>query len=344
MNEDIGETPKTLLPFVENNLWGLMDTRGKIVIDATFDYATRSHDGFCEIGTQSGNLAFLNTNTLKLFEIEGWESRGSICYGAIPVRERSPDEEDRPSGYMNLNGELIIPPRFWFAGNFDKYGAIVSLWDQRLLRQRINSEGQFLGEAFSEIVYFLPEGRAAGAKLADYSMVPIRHDGTRIGNRRYKLVCQEIEGKIPVMFNDDEVGWIDLEGDILRRFRAYGIGFHFQNGLIPVQNFEGNWGVMNKNEHWVIDPIYNEIASLGEKRFALGKKKSNGENSYILSNESGESLSDQEFQCILPFHNGIACVYRHMLEGEAEKFVFEPFNYTDVNGVLISERWSVRLW
>lgn len=331
---------RVLLEFRRKGRIGLMDEFGNTIVQPEFRYASCSIDGTVEVSTFTDGFGFLDSTSLELKMVPGWQSSGVLANGLVAVR-RSGGTYDDPEGYMDVNGELIIEARFIGAGSFDKFGANVGIFGNPNVRHRIDFSGKVLGDEFSQIRPFHTNGMACGAQLQSSNwMVPITATGMRIGKNVYKTVWQEHEGKIPVEFENDVVGWLDIDGKVMAKFRAFGIGNHFQNGLVPVQNFEGDWGLMNTAEEWVVDPAFDYIEAVGDNRFASGNRHSPGNLRMRLFDSQGTRIGEHEFGMIYRFYEGFANVEMAIPSDEGAEYGYAPSNYIDRNGNLVSNDWS----
>lgn len=334
------ESKRKLLPFKKKNQWGLMDTGGTEVLQPQFAWVSESDNGIVEINVQ-GAIGFMDTDTLKPQVFPEWRSSGVMRRGLVAVRSiEHVLSGDGPEGYMNTEGHIVIEPLFASAGQFGLHGANATTWENPRKWRRISRQGEIMGEAFEHILLFRDEGLACGASLGDNQMVLIDWKGNRIGSRKYCYVYCECEGKIPVIFEwgGKEVGWLDLAGDVVRSLPGTAIGAWFQNGLVPVENLDGNWGIINEEREWVLDPHFDYIDPVGEGCFAVAKRDESGGYRVRLADSCGHWVTGEEFSII-----------HHFREGYAEVGMVSPYdgdpgngksNFIDRNGLHVSKVWS----
>jgi hypothetical protein len=322
-----------LLAFRENGLFGLMDTSRNIKVPPTFLECYSSANGKCLV-IYSDGIGLIDTGTLTLKRINGWKNfTYFFSNGLIPVKKVG----SKSYGYLDTDGNIAIEPRFQWAGEFDSFGANIKLAEKNV-KNRIDFSGNVMGRDYCDILAFHPKGILSGGRIAPFQYVLVNGTGERISTRIFKNVRQEHEGKVPVQFSNDIVGWVDPEGRTMEKFRAGGIGDHFQNGLIPVENFEGKWGIMSGTLSWVVDPIFDVPYALGSNRFALGRTEQNGNSHFQVYDGSGKLLSANSFDFVNSYDEGFAQVSRIKSSNESEYTQFE-FNYLDMDGNLLSEKW-----
>jgi hypothetical protein len=197
-----------------------------------------------------------------------------------------------------------------------------------------------MGRDWLNIVPFHCNSRRSGARLdwGGENMVLIDGFGEQVSNNRFKQVWRENEGLVPVAFTDEEVGWIDVDGSTVDRFKANFIGNHFQNGLVPVQSPSGKWGLIDTKFNFVFDPMYDLLEGIGEGRFMIGNRDEKGDNSVQLADSQGNFLSGEFFDLIGFFQVGFAQVWRYEYLPDEEPV--STFNFIRPDGTLLRNEFS----
>ena len=329
-----------LLPFRVDELYGLADIHGHEVIPPQFAFANQSADGLVVASSIDHDLVILDCSTLEMRVCRGWSAEDCAFHqGLLSVSNRL--VEFSPVGYVDRTGGLVIEPQFAAGSSFDRTGATVSITRDDIAEQRINRNGAMIGQTFLQIHRFHPEGFFCGARVewGDHGMVVIDGYGCQITERRFDAVWQEHEGLIPVVFESGWVGWLDVDGQDVHRLRGDGIGYHFESGVIPVEEEDGQWGLMNAEGQWVVEPGANTVQCVGENRYVVARQDKHGHTSTRLADGRGNLLSDDVFESIERFCEGVAQVWRirefHVdTNGELE------FNFIDYDGRLLLPRWS----
>ncbi len=175
---------------------------------------------------------------------------------------------DNKVGFMNRQGEIVIPPQFDSAEDFSEGVASV----------RIDGHWAFIDET-GKVLFQLPQ----------YTSVSNFYDG---------LASVEIQ-------RDDELdphaGYIDHSGTLVipLRFRSR---YSFSEGLAVAKDDNGKWGYIDKKGNWVIQPKFDEA---GYFREGLAYVKVGLYEGVIA--KSGNFVIQPDFELIRSFENGLAC-------------------------------------
>jgi len=176
-------------------------------------------------------------------------------------------------GYLDLNGDIVIPMKYQKAYDFNMDKALVK--DEKY--QLINKEGKVIQTYL-------------------YSYVG------NYANNRLVFKLQDKCGYI------DENGKI-----IIKPQYEYCQSFIDENAIINEKDeLNDTYGLINLEGEEIFKPIYHHIIRLGNNRFALGKAKVKTKpylgNLYALGNDKGEILTDFKFNSIEPYHHHLASV------------------------------------
>lgn len=329
-----------LLSFKMGEQYGLADLDGKQVVEPRFRYANESHEGFVVASSDNDDLIILDTSTLTTRECRGLEADDfRFSKGLLSARRRL--VEHAPIGYVNHNGDMVITPQFAWVSAFDRSGATVKIGREDMVERRIDRDGNVKGQAFLQIRPFHPDGLYCGAciGLGDDGMVIIDGGGHRITDRTFDVVWQEHEGLIPVVFEAGWIGWVNVKGEDVYRLWADGVGNHFESGLVPVEEKNGQWGLMNVDGQWVVHPEFDVVESVGHNRFMLGHRDQREDPSVRLADGHGNFLGNHAFGRISRFSEGVAQVWRVSAVHDDRDYEYE-YNYINLNGELLLPQWS----
>ncbi|MFZ5832676.1 MAG: WG repeat-containing protein [Planctomycetota bacterium] len=284
-------------------------------------------------------LVIIDVSTLDIKELHGVAGGAyEFSHGLLPAHPRVQDE-DGLEGYVDRTGAFVVEPQFADAYPFDRCGAIVKVGREDRTKRRINHRGEPIGERYLDIRVFHPEGLYSGANIAwgERGMIIIDGYGEHASNRAFDVVWQEHEGLIPVQFEWGLVGWVTPDGKDVYQLRADGVGSCFQNGLVPVEELDGKWGLMDVEGQWVVDPKFDIAEPSGPRRFALGHLDAQERPHVRLADSSGRFLGEHEFLAIGGFVEGIAQVWR--ARDGSEEDAMES-NFIDLNGRLLVTEWA----
>lgn len=178
-------------------------------------------------------------------------------------------------GYLNAQGEEIIPARFLEANDFQLGKALVKIQDNR---------------------YALIDKN--GRTLASFAHAYVGPPGDGL-----------------LAFQDDpagKYGFIDEQGKVVLQ-PAYTSAFPFHNGRAIVntaEDFKASYGVIDKRGHYIVQPGYNDIRDLGEDRFGLGRAVDPEQpfigSRYAIADWNGKRLTDFAYHDVSDYKNGLA--------------------------------------
>jgi WG containing repeat len=122
--------------FEKDDKIGFMDSLGKIIVPPKYIYGGYFEEGRATIGDENHQGIIDKTGKVLI-----WTSKYSdIDYFSEGLAIVS-DRKDEKDGYINLSGELVIPLKFDFAGDFQEGLAVVELQGKNGF---INKEGKIV--------------------------------------------------------------------------------------------------------------------------------------------------------------------------------------------------------
>lgn len=170
------EKPYTFISSVQENrapfqekigdqyLYGYLDKRGKVVLPAQYEYAYDFEDGKALVRIKDRTFALIDPNGKQLHTYS-FEEMGPLREGLLPFRKASGDKE----GYINKEGDVVIPPRYGKALPFQHGRAIVNMSDQfgENLYGLIDHTGSFVIEPKYHDINVISENRVSVGKAID---------------------------------------------------------------------------------------------------------------------------------------------------------------------------------
>lgn len=181
-------------------------------------------------------------------------------------------------GYLDLQGQEVISPKFTEASDFQAGKALVK-----------TSEGRYA--------------------LID-KMGKVLH------TYNYPVVGQPGDGLLAFKITEDgKFGYMDEAGNVKIQ-PQYTMALPFAEGRAIVNtaaDYRNQYGVIDRQGKFVIDPVYNDIQDLGEGRFAVGiaidKEKPYVGSIYAVTDKNGRRLTETIFYGVSGYRNGLASVY-----------------------------------
>lgn len=254
--------------------WGAIDQTGKFIVEPQYSSfggysegraVVNDQEGF-KVIDENGNILFKSDNFIGEFQdgkaqFTKVDQNGQWLYG-----------------YINREGDIIIPAKYLSAADFNNGKAVVQPKDGEY--QIIDEQGNIL-QTFN-----------------------------------YAYVGEMREGLLPFKENQDgKFGFIDEVGKvkISPQFSSVSV---FQDGRAVVntsENFLNQYGLIDKKGQFMIPPIYNDIQIIGEQRAAVGTAIDKNQpfigSKYAVTDLDGNLLTDFNYYDISNYDKGYASVY-----------------------------------
>jgi hypothetical protein len=250
-------------------------------------------------------------------------------------------------GLINQYGQFIVHPQYSFINPFSESRAVVM--DDKGFKV-INERGKILtSKAYSYISNY-QNGRAMFAGTAEdgrylygylnkqgKEIIPLKYESAtdfnggkavvRVAEGKYELI--DLNGKTLQSYSKATVGALN-EGLMAFQLEAAGkFGYMHEDGDVVIepsfagaQPFKDGRAVVNTDEtffryglidqagRFVIEPNYNDISILGEKRVALGKAIDEtipfAGSKFAIANLNGKILTEFKYVDVLDYKNGYA--------------------------------------
>lgn len=271
----------TPIPFNDGDSWGYVTVSG-IAVPPHFKYAMPFSGGLAVACTEEG-CAVINTKGQFVSPVRDphtslLANRYAEGIGAVA--------KDGRWGYADFSGNIVIPLRFDFAGDFDKGLARVSQGGKYFF---INRKGERISPEFDGAFDFSEDLAAVivddkvGYIGRDWTFaLPPVHQGASGIDFSEGLVAVRIEGKVGFMdtagsiivkpsyddaypFSDgraavkagDKWGYIDMKGNLVVPLQ-YRMGHMFAEGVASVQLTDSRkWGYIDKTGAFALSPVYD---------------------------------------------------------------------------------------
>ncbi|MDF2962076.1 MAG: repeat protein [Paenibacillus sp.] len=309
MNREVSLFPASVKT-TDGVKWGFIDSRGTMVIKPRYEYAFDFQENGLAVVQENGQNGLIDsTGNYVVKPVYDWISPFSEGRASVIDSQgyKVMDETGRivtHKAYGNIsayhNGRAVYSPPY-LEGN-TKYGYL-DLQGNEIIPARYEQAGDFSG------------GKAV-VKVKDNGYALIGLDGQSLATYPYEYVGQLGDGLLPFRKEPQgKYGYIDEKGNIAIQ-PAYTYAMPFQEGRAAVNTAEdyGNrYGLIDKQANYIIKPAYNDIRMLGEQRLAVGKAV-NPEQPYIgslyaIADMNGQLLSDFRYHDVTDFKQGLASVY-----------------------------------
>jgi WG containing repeat len=316
----IGQTPvvastpipakeSTLLhPVVSAGKIGFIDSSLRLVIPYRFDYAGAFSEGLAYVQEEgrcgyvdvNGNVLFAEKRLCSLVHFDF--SEGLAAFEFATNRKGKSYLRHRLRGYLDRTGKIVIPPRFFNAGDFHEgLAAVNEKIDDKF--GYIDSNGKYVIPPTFDYASDFSEGLAAVSvgQRCGY----IDHAGrfsmpAFIGDAHG---CGPFRGGLALAGSGDMMGVIDSSGHYIIPAQHATAWEASSEGLI---GFFGNsqHGFFDNSGKLIIETSpYNEVHPFSEGLAAVGKDYKWG---YI--NQRGELVIPLQFDRAFDFMDGLAMV------------------------------------
>lgn len=291
-DNNIGRLKPEAFKIKENSKWGLMDNKGKIIVEPKYDDIDDMYEGLAAVEID-GKWGYIDSKGKVVIE-PTFDDAGPFNEGVAPVSEGY-----NKWGLINKDGKYVASPEYSIVSYAMEGMAIVSK-DGKY--GYINTKGK--------VVIDIKYSRA-GLFVNGYAIV---NDGTKSfyinkkGQNKFKdsiiAVSNFSEGLARAFIEDEDYGngvYINTDGKtILTNVN----GGKFSEGLAVVYSqADRKYGYINKDGKFKIKAEFDAASEFSE---GLAVIVENGKCGYI--NKKGKVVIETDFDSAEPFSNGVARV------------------------------------
>ncbi|MDF2672073.1 MAG: repeat protein [Clostridiales bacterium] len=236
-------------------LYGYIDKLGKIIIQPKYENAENFINGKAVVKLGEGNYELIDKTGKTLTSLKYYYV-ASMGEGLITFREKSEDKV----GYIDENGEVIIPPSFDYADAFKNGMAIVSMNNEKPDAKYglINNKGEYIIKPEYNEIKDLGEGMFALG-------IPLDSDWTYSGSK-YAIA--------------------NSNGEILTDFIYYGVS-NFKDGLASANDRVSTFFITNEGKK---SDIIKGVEGIGELVFFEDVIKASIDDGLYYMDKQGEVL------------------------------------------------------
>lgn len=252
--------------------FGIINTKGEFIVIPIYDNisdfkemrAVFNIGGIMGVMNENGNIL-----TKRKYEFISDYSEGRAIVGI------SSDNGDYKYGYIDLEGNDIIEPKFISANNFNEGVALVHEKDK--------------------------------------PFTLIDENGKVIGTYHYEYVAQYGDGLMVFSkASDGPYGYLNSKGEVvIKPIYKEADGFKDKVAVVSeVDNYNGPYGLIDLSGNYIFQPIFSDIKILGEGMIALGmaisEDKFNSRSSYAIGDALGKKLTDFKYLVVGDYNDGLA--------------------------------------
>lgn len=245
-----------LSPVRIGELWGFMNTEGKMAIAAKYDKVEAFESCFAvvRLGKQQYILTPDGKETAikdpNIVDVKGFEG------GLSPFKQK-----DKMHGFMDGEQNIVIPAQFLSVGYFSGDLAWAKTKDNKV--GFINKKGEWvITPQFDAAQEFDPVSGMARVKQGDNWMY-VAKDGT-IMRMADTTVWGDFSEGLAKGKKGDLIGFFDKTGKWVIEPQFQGVR-EFKNGYAAAK--QGDlWGFIDKTGKWVIEPKYEAVKDMEKVR------------------------------------------------------------------------------
>jgi hypothetical protein len=285
-----------LFPIKKDGKWGLIDKRGKIIIQPQFKNITYWSEGLT--GVEIGKIWGFIDNSGKLVIPAKFDSAGIFSEGMATVRING------KHGFINKKGKIVITPSYFVALDFHEGLAAVRINEEDNDWVYVDRQGRIMKPEIPQTVYYphklssmptnqfsdglapiyvenerkysfidkkgklkkwrfdyvldFSEGLAPVARdiNGDFKMTYIDTSGNPAFDYKFDAVMPFTEGLAGVMI-DKKFCYIDKKGRIVIKLDPDYTGYHFSEGLAQVCKGDNKCGFIDRKGKMVVEPKFS---------------------------------------------------------------------------------------
>lgn len=235
--------------FYEGNKMGIKTDDGQIIIPAVYDYVAIPSDNLFTV-TEAGYTAYFDTEGNVVLSFSNlYESYGNFTEGLARVMRNG------KWGFINREGQEVIPPRFHFADEFAEGRSIVR--NEQDLHGAIDTQGNLVIDyRFPALTSFI-KGYAKFGDLKTWGLIDA--SGNIVVPQIYVSIGQVYRNKVTVQV---------LEGDEYKEGElTIGGGVEWNNNLDHVNAFNRQKNQFAAAVEQLINEMYRDGCPCEHERF-----------------------------------------------------------------------------
>lgn len=285
----------------ENNLYGVMDETGKVIVEPFYDLIHEYANGYAVV-CKDEKWGYIDEEGKVVIELLYDQADDFTTFGVAPILRHDPH---RRWSLVKENGEIIGPPKgdnIIQIYDFNQYGcAIVWMYSHYRI---LDTDGNFANEdRYFQIDYIEDEEIFRGQKIGQLCFINSLGEVVIDPEKSYDMLYFPTNG-LSIVEKDDKVGYMDENGREVIPLQ-YELGGEFaNNGLAFVKMADSLGGYINKKGETVIQPEYDTGSFFNHGLAAVSK-----EDEFFFIDDKGKQAINQTFKNASAFSNcGLAKV------------------------------------
>lgn len=292
---------------LDGTKWGYIDEKGNMIIKPQYDYARDFQDNglaVVEINNKFGAIDESNN-----FVIE--PKYGTITDFS---EGRAQVTDNEGFKVIDERGEVLTPKAYSYIGSYSEGRAVAYdiSREGKLLYGYLDAQGEEIIPLRYESASNFNNGKAV-VKIRNNQYALIDTDGDIIKIYNNAFVGELGDGLLPFRESaGGNFGFIDENGEVVIVPQYTGAqAFEAGRAIVNTsEDFTNKYGLIDKNGNFIIKPEYNDIKLLGEGLVAVGRaidsEKPYIGSKYAIANINGKFLTEFIYNNVLEFKDGLA--------------------------------------
>ena len=314
--------------------WGYINSKGEFVIKPVYNWAREFQENGLAVVSAKNLLGIIDKSGKYVVQPK-YQSIQEFSEGlAVVISEKG-------FMVIDENGLEVTSEVYNYIGTFKNGRAVVSMvsTDGRWLYGYIDSEGDIVIPARYEIAGDFKNGKAV-IKLKDGEYAIIDTKGRVLQKFKYAFVGDIGEGFLP--FKEKEqgrFGYIDELGNIVIEAQFTSVEpFKSERAIVNISNnYFNKYGLIDKTGSFIISPKYNNIELLGEDMVSVGvainKKKPYIGSRYAIADIKGKFFTDFIYYGVSNYSNKLSSAYDNSKTFFINKVGKKVTNLPIINGI-----------
>lgn len=278
--------------------WGYIDENGEFIVEAKYDRVDKfGPSGLAKVELQ-GNLGVINSKGEEILKTE-YQNIGEFKNGYFPAfNGKFYQLFDYQGVVQNIgsNEYIHIGPLE------DGLLSIVDITDDRKIKYGyIDKSGKLIIEPKYALGYDFYKDRTIVKDYQEDKYLVINKKEDIIKELDYEDLSNTLDREYFVYKNKDKIGIIDYEGNPIIELDKDMELIGLDRGLIGVGLSDGhdtNYGIMQENGQYLVEPKAFDIVFLGEGLFAISDDLDETGYRYYIINSDGNRITDNLYYLV----------------------------------------------
>lgn len=292
------------LKTVDGTKWGYINSYGVFKIKPQYDNAMDFQDNGLAIVSKEGHTGIIDRNGRYIVPLQ--------YYNINPFSEgRATVSDASGTKVIDESGKVVTNKSYSYIGTYQNGRAIFNnLNDEAFLYGYLDKLGNEVIHAQYVTANDFINGQAI-VKVKDNQYALIGLSGETLQSYPFAFVNNAGDGLLPFQPEaNSKYGYIEIDGTIVIPAK-YSMALPFSNNRAVVniaEDYSNQFGLIDKTDTFILNPIYNDVNPIGEGNFSVGKaidpERPYIGSKYAIADRSGNILTSFNYTSLLPYDKG----------------------------------------